>query len=450
MPRPHVRAVEPGSPAASAGLTTGDVLVAVNGVEPRDIIEYRQLIDEADPRLEVERGGLLVEVEVAKPAGTPLGAELSEAVFDGVTTCDNHCEFCFIYQLPRGLRRTLYVKDDDYRLSFLYGNFTTLTRFTEADLERVVTERLSPLYVSVHATSPELRASMLRNPRGAVSLRWLIALVEAGIEVHAQVVLVPERNDGVELEGTLVELALLAPGLASIGVVPYGVSRFSREELRATTPAEAAMAIAAIESYDGFASAAGLPRAWAADELYLVAGVEPPALERYGELPQLENGIGMIRTFEAEFEGRRTPMSMAASGFFQAIEGAPAIGYRSVRLRRRRPSSAAGSVAILTSTYGQRVIEPVLVRNGFDGVRVVGVPNEFFGGNVAVAGLLAGQDVARVAASRTEERLLLPDVCLSNGRFIDGVPLAELDARIEVVETNGRALRRALELEPAA
>jgi len=426
-----------------AGVLPGDVLVAINGVEPRDVIEYRQLVDEANPVLELERAGLPLELQVQKASGAHLGVELSDAVFDGVTTCDNHCEFCFIYQLPKGLRRSLYVKDDDYRLSFLYGNFTTLTRFTEADLERVVAERLSPLYVSVHTTNPELRAAMLRNPRGAVSLRWLLALVEAGVVVHAQVVLVPGRNDAEELAATLVELALLVPGLASVGVVPYGVSRFSREQLRAHGPEEAREAIEIIEAYDARARRHGGPRAWASDELYLRAGAPMPPLEDYGDLPQLENGIGLTRAFEAEFEGRRSVWEVPGSGFFQAVDGSPALGYRAVRLRRRR-SQGRGSAAVVTSTYGAMVLRPLLDRHGYGDVEVVGVANEFFGGNVAVAGLLAGADVARVLDEIHAERVLLPDVCLSNGVFLDGVHVEELDPRVEVVPTNGLALRRAL------
>ena len=152
---PSVVAVADGSAAARAGVLPGDEVVAVNGVMPRDVIEWRFAVDEAEVELAVRRGGIELDVVVSKRAGEPLGAEVSSAVFDRVRTCDNHCEFCFIYQLPPGLRRSLYLKDDDYRLSFLYGNFTTLTRFTEADLERVVTERLSPLNVSIHATDPE-------------------------------------------------------------------------------------------------------------------------------------------------------------------------------------------------------------------------------------------------------------------------------------------------------
>src|ERR1700683_1573407 len=161
------------------------------------------LTEEADPELAVRRGHDELVIEIEKAAGEPLGLEVSSAVFDRVRTCDNHCDFCFIYQLPKGMRRSLYLKDDDYRLSFLYGNFTTLTRFTEVDLERVVDQRLSPLYVSIHATDPDVRSRMLRNRRGAVSLRWLRALLDHGIEVHGQVVVCPGLNDGAILDDTL-------------------------------------------------------------------------------------------------------------------------------------------------------------------------------------------------------------------------------------------------------
>src|ERR1022692_2125730 len=176
MSAPRVVSVAAASPAQRAGLQVGDELLAIDGRVPKDVIEYRLLVDEADPELEIRRGHQELSVTVGKDAGEALGLEVSSALFDRVRTCDNHCEFCFIYQLPKGMRRSLYLKDDDYRLSFLYGNFTTLTRFTEVDLERVVDQRLSPLYVSIHATDPEVRSQMLRNRRGAMSLRWLRAL----------------------------------------------------------------------------------------------------------------------------------------------------------------------------------------------------------------------------------------------------------------------------------
>src|ERR1700722_19068105 len=195
---PKVVAVSPSSPADRSGLRPGDAILLLNGRSPRDVIEYSLLVDEAELDLLVTRPGVAEPfvIEVSKEPGEPLGAEVASAVFDRVRTCDNHCEFCFIHQLPKGMRRSLSLKDDDYRLSFLYGNFTTLTRFTEMDLERVLTERLSPLFVSIHATDPDTRADLLRNRRGATSLRWLGALLQGGIEGRGQIVVCPDRNNG--------------------------------------------------------------------------------------------------------------------------------------------------------------------------------------------------------------------------------------------------------------
>src|SRR4249919_4246230 len=229
MSAPVVVSVAPGSAAERAGMCAGDEVVTINGIVPRDIIEWQFAADEAEIEIELLRGGLQSSLEITKRAGEPLGVEVSSAVFDRVRTCDNHCEFCFIYQLPAGMRRSLYLKDDDYRLSFLYGNFTTLTRFTEADLERVVTERLSPLNVSIHATDPEVRTEMLRNRRGATSLRWLRALLDHDIEVHGQIVVCPGVNDGAILDDTLAGVLDRYPELASLCVVPLGVSRWSGE-----------------------------------------------------------------------------------------------------------------------------------------------------------------------------------------------------------------------------
>src|SRR3954452_3584373 len=241
MTLPRVVAVAPESPAARAGLLPGDELCTVDGQVPRDVIQYQLLTAEPEVELEVDRGGLQLTLTVEKEAGETLGAEVSSALFDRIRTCDNHCEFCFIYQLPKGMRRSLYVKDDDYRLSFLYGNFTTLTRFTEADYERVVTERLSPLYVSIHATDPDLRTRLLRNRRGATSLRWLRLLLGAGIEVHGQVVVCPGINDGAALDDTFLGVLDRFPRLATVGVVPLGVSAHSHEpEMRAHSTSEAA------------------------------------------------------------------------------------------------------------------------------------------------------------------------------------------------------------------
>src|SRR5579872_6279862 len=307
MPLPRVVAVTPGSAAARAGLLPGDEIELMGGQAPRDVIQYQLLADEPDLELDVRRDGLGLSLTVEKQSGAPLGAEISSALFDQVRTCDNHCEFCFIYQLPKGMRRSLYVKDDDYRLSFLYGNFTTLTRFTELDVERVIDERLSPLYVSIHATDPELRARMLRNPRGATSLRWLAALLDAGVEVHGQVVVCPGVNDGAALEATLAGITDQYPELATVACVPLGVSAHTKEPaMRAHSASEAAAVIDTVEEWQRWClEVLGRRMFFAADEYYLLARRPFPSAPSYEGFPQHENGIGMARAFEAAFRGAR-------------------------------------------------------------------------------------------------------------------------------------------------
>src|SRR3954449_11557807 len=274
MPAARVLAVAPGSPAQQAGIASGDEILAVNGEALRDVIAYQLHADGAEVDFEVRRGGLEQQIVVRKAEGAPLGLELAHAVFDRVQTCDNHCPFCFIHQLPKGMRRSLYLQDDDFRLSFLYGNFTTLTRFTEADFERVITEKLSPLYVSIHATDPEVRTRMLRNRRGATSLRWLRLLLRAGIEVHGQVVVCPGINDGAVLEDTLTGVLDQYAELASLAVVPLGISRHSNEAaMRPHTTAEAAAVVDTVEEWQAvFVRALGRRLVFAADEYYLLAG----------------------------------------------------------------------------------------------------------------------------------------------------------------------------------
>ncbi|MBR12379.1 MAG: Fe-S oxidoreductase [Acidimicrobiaceae bacterium] len=465
MSAPVVVAVAAGSPAEGAGVVPGDRLLTIDDRVPRDVIEYQLLVDAPVVEMTVERGGLERDVVVSKPDGAPLGIEVDSALFDRVRTCDNHCEFCFIYQLPPGLRRSLYVKDDDYRLSFLYGNFTTLTRFTEADMERVVTERLDPLYVSIHATHPEKRTEMLRNRRGATSLRWLRALLDHGVTVHGQVVVCPGLNGGAWLEDTLADVADRFSDLASLCVVPLGVSRFNDEpRMRAHTPAEAAEVVAVVEAWqERLLAAVGRRLVHAADEYHLLAGRPFPALDAYEGVDMIEDGVGMARAFEQEFRGDVVdgdPMSAdRASGFFRSVDGAPALGFRAPRscgtaagsddgvalaAPSRRPRADA-PVAVLTGELGAPVLEPLVASLGRDDVRVLPVENRFFGGNVGVTGLLVGEDLARVLDGQPAgHRYLLPDVCLSNGRFLDGSEPSDLPRPVEVVPADGASLRAAL------
>jgi putative radical SAM enzyme (TIGR03279 family) len=458
MPAARVLAVAPGSPAQEAGISAGDEILAVNGEQLRDVIAYQLQVDGAVVDLEVRRGGLEQQLVVHKAAGAQLGLELSHAIFDRVQTCDNHCPFCFIHQLPKGMRRSLYLQDDDFRLSFLYGNFTTLTRFTEADFERVITEKLGPLYVSIHATDPELRVRLLRNRRGATSLRWLELLLDAGVEIHGQVVVCPGINDAAALDDTMLGVLDRFPELATLGVVPLGVSAHTHEpEMRPHTTDEARFVVEIVHAWQArFVAALGRRLVFASDEYYLLAGQPFPPLTAYDGCLQHENGIGMARTFEAEvvaaLEGADVVPTGTRSGFFAAVEGAPAEGYRAPRtsVATLEPAEPGASrpIGIVTGEFGARVLAPLLPALGDragTGVRLVPVANRFFGGNIAVTGLLAGADVAAELAGQPEgHRYLLPDVVLSRGRFLDGETVALLPRPVEIVATDGTALVRAL------
>ena len=465
---PVVVAVTPNSAADIAGMQPGDEVRMLNGMIPRDIIEWRLIADEAEVEIDFVRGGIEQHTMVTKKAGEPLGAEVSSALFDRVRTCDNHCAFCFIYQLPPGMRQSLYLKDDDYRLSFLYGNFTTLTRFTEADLERVITEGLSPLNVSIHATDPTVRSEMLRNPRGGMSLRWLRQLLDHDICVNGQIVVCPGVNDGDVLEDSMIGILDRYADLHHVALVPLGISRYNTEAtMRAHTQDEARAVVELVDRWQKiFLTHVGHRMVFAADEYYLMADMAFPAGEDYEGFGLHEDGIGMARTFEWEFDGRLDLPTGPQSGFFAAVDGAPAEGYRAPRnpagdtgLRGCSGSELGDStgvallprrtapVGILTAPYGAEVLQPLIDRCGRDDVRIVTVANDFFGGNTAVTGLMVGQDIAKVLSTQPQgHRYLLPDVCLSEGRFLDGLTPQDLPRPVEIVATDGIALRRALEV----
>lgn len=442
-------------------------MARVNGTTPRDILEWQRLVDADTVELEILRGREVLEVEVQRMAGEPFGVSIDSAVFDRIHTCDNHCEFCFIYQLPKGMRRSLYLKDDDYRLSFLFGNFTTLTRFTEADLERVLDERLSPLYVSIHATCPATRSRMLRNDRGGFSLRWMKLMLAEGIDIRAQIVLCPGGNDGAELDRTLGDLLEQCPSIESIAVVPLGLSRFNPEAaMRVHSAEESALAIRQIREWQArFRKITGREVLFAADEFYVVAGEQVPGADHYGDYPMLEDGVGLVRSFLDAFEGRGPDLAGRQDGFFAAVDRIPNDYVRAVNptqetsLRpivprpvtlspRRGVDLVERPVAVVTGTYGASILGEALRRNGHVDVPVVEVVNSHFGGNTAVAGLMTFADV-RDALRRAPEglRFLLPDVCLNDGVFLDGGTLSDLQAEfeVEVVPTSGSALRRRLE-----
>src|SRR5512145_3238408 len=365
-----VAAVRRRSDAARAGLRPGDRILSVNGHDLRDAIDFQFFGAGGTLRLRLERDGAAHAVALRR--GPDLGVELVPPRPLEIATCANKCVFCFIHQNPRGLRRSLYVKDDDFRLSFLHGNYITLSDLDEAALQRIETQRLSPLYVSVHATDPVLRHRLLGSPRHAADiLPRLQRLTRAGIRVHAQVVLCPDWNDGAHLARTVADLAPLHPALATVAIVPVGLTRHRERlpELRLLTPAEARALIDAAEAWQArFLEALGSRFVFLADEIFLLAGRPLPPADAYEGFPLAEDGVGLVRRFEDD------------------------LGRELSRHRSRRRSRT--TTLVTGELYGSRLTRLLTpLRDAGLGVQVVPVPNDFFGHAIGVAGLLTGQDI---------------------------------------------------------
>jgi putative radical SAM enzyme (TIGR03279 family) len=408
-----VAAVTPRTAAARAGLQAGDRIVAVNGAPLRDVIDFHFHAGEEHLRLSVEREGQARTARLTR-RGPELGLRLEAPRPAEIATCANKCVFCFIHQLPKGMRRSLYVKDDDFRLSFLHGNYITLTDLEEAELERIEAQRLSPLYVSVHATDPDLRHALLGGPRVRRELLPVMErLAKAGIAMHAQIVLCPGWNDGVHLDRTVHELARLHPAVPTTAVVPVGLTRHRERlpALRPVTAEEAAVLVRTIEGWQHeFQASLGTRFVWAADELYLRCGAPLPAAPAYEGFAVAEDGIGLVRRFEDGF--------------------ARALGRRPPRLARPR------SVTVVTGELFAPRMRALLDRVRVDGLRVslVAVANEFFGRGIGVAGLLTGRDIqVQLAGRALGDAVLVPAVALRDdaGVFLDDLTPGDLAASLE-------------------
>ncbi len=421
QPQPAVVAtVEPGSIAEELGFQPGDRLRSINGFRPRDLIDVQVLQGEEELVLEVEDpDGTLHVVELEKDLDEGLGLGFSEALFDGLRQCNNHCPFCFIDQQPPGRRDSLYLKDDDYRLSFLYGSYLTLTNLTAADWRRIEEQRLSPLFVSVHATDPDLRSRLLVNPRAGLLLEQLAWFAERRLQIHAQVVVCPGLNDGEALERTLTDLARFGtgpwPAVLSAAVVPVGLTRFrpAGDVLRPVEREDARAVIARVERLQhGFQAVIGSRFAWLSDEWYLIAGQPLPPRASYEDLPQRENGVGSIRAFLEELE-RAT----------RQLPGAIALPRRSSWVVGRLVAGA---------------LQPVVERlNRVQGLELLlhGLPSPYWGQEQVVTGLLTGADLIEGLAGRDlGAELLLPRVMLREGQevFLDDITLEELRRRLPV------------------
>jgi len=373
--------VRSGSISAELGLRPGDQLLSINGHILRDVIDYRFYGAEEELELVVERSGARIVYDVERGYDQELGIEFAEPTFDGLRFCNNHCEFCFFKGLPPGMRRSLYVKDDDYRYSFLFGNYITLTNLAEDDWSRLAEQRLSPLYVSVHATDLALRRRILGNPAAPDVVEQLKRVGSLGIQVHAQIVLIPSLNDGQYLAHTVADLAALYPTVQSIAVVPLGLTKYHRCSFRTYTPDEAKPIVARISAWQReYRGQHGLNLIYASDEWYLLAGLEVPPSEEYDGFPQLENGVGLTRML--------------------LDEGLQVTGRKSQVTGRR---SQIGKVTLVCGTLIAPLLEKLAEEwAGLMGVEVEVVPveNRFFGPTVTVSGLLTGRDVIEVLRGR--------------------------------------------------
>jgi len=412
-----IAAVDAGA-ARRAGLRTGDRVLTVDGQPLRDVIDWWWLSDEPAFNLVFERGGAQREVVVERQPGEPLGVTFTETLFTPIRECDNACAFCFVSELPPGLRPALYVRDDDFRLSFLSGNFVTLTNATDEDIARILGQHLSPLHVSVHAVDPAVRARLICPTVEDRALEVLDTLLAGGIEAHVQIVLVPGVNDGRVLDDTLAYLSERR-GVLSVGTVPMGYTahqtRFTSSFTRET--AGAVLAVIALWQ-ERMRAERGVGWVYPADELYLLAGGGLPAAEVFDDFPQFENGIGMASAFIDEF--------------------------------RVMAGAAHAPATIVTGELFAPVLRGVLAEAGWADVRVLAVENRLFGGNVAVTGLLGGADVAEAVAHDAHAgTYLVPDVVVnSDGLLLDDVRALDLarlaGAEVRLIGSDAAALIEAL------
>ena len=402
--------VAPGSPAARVGIVAGDTIISAEDQPLRDVIDWHWLAagDEVTVSVRSAQGTLRTQL-MHRRLDEPWGIAFDEVVFDGVRTCRNRCAFCFMAQLPRGLRRALYLRDDDYRLSFLQGNFVTLTNLRDADVRRIATQRLSPLYVSLHAVDEAVREQLVCARSDRALERFDDLLVE-GTDFHVQIVLVPGINDGEVLERTLTWLAQ-RDGVLSAGIVPLGYTSHQTTFSRSFEDPERSRAV--IEQVapwqEAFRERDGVTWVYLADEFYLNAVVEIPSAEHYDDYPQYENGIGLVRAFLDEFAALRSAIRAAA----ECLRGHE-------------------RVTVVTGELFAPVLRAALLESDItDVIGVLAVENRFFGGNVSVSGLLTATDLLAALGKNAEGGVyLLPSsVVNADGVLLDDVPAAELGMR---------------------
>ena len=410
-----IQSVDPHSPARRAGVRPGERLTHINGRPIADVLDYKFYA--YDPRLELtltEPDGRSRTLRLRKEEGEDLGLNFETYLMDRARSCANRCIFCFVDQMPPGMRKSLYFKDDDARLSFLMGNYITLTNLSAREIDRICQLRISPVNISVHATDPALRQAMLKHPRAGECLEIMGRFAAAGIEMNCQVVACPGVNDGPALDRTLAELGELHPAVTSVAVVPVGVTKF-REGLCPIEPYTKAQAAALIDQVEAFAArflaGHGTSLAWCSDEFYLIAGRALPEKSYYEDMDQLENGVGMLRLLLRQAE--------------LALEDEQA--------EQVPPFAVATGVS--AAPFVRKIVDMTREKCGNIDGRVYPVVNHFFGETITVSGLITGADLLEQLKGRElGARLLIPDNMLRAGErvFLDDVTVEELEQALGV------------------
>ena len=409
-----ITGTDKGTPAERANLK-GATLLSIDGNEIHDMLDYEFFSQGSELELSVMRGGALEYLQISKEEYQPLGCCFQSYLIDKKHSCCNKCIFCFIDQLPKGLRDTLYFKDDDERLSFLFGNYVTLTNLSAREVERIKAMHISPINISVHTVDPELRVKMMKNKNAGAVLRYIDEFAEAGIEMNCQLVLCRDVNDGDALRRSIEKLASLYPHVKSIAAVPAGLTRY-REGLYPITAYDkesAAQVLDILEEYgEKFREQYGVRIVYPGDEWFLLAQRPIPKAEYYDEYLQLENGVGMWRLFHDEFMN--------------------ALGTRHRVLWPRRMDVVTGELAYPLIKMLTETLCSIYPRVH---VRVHMIKNEFFGGNVTVAGLITGTDILKqVKGKLCSHTLLIPEVMLreEKDKFLDDVTLSDLEKKLHV------------------
>ncbi len=420
-----ITAVDPGSLAEEMELEPGDRLLAIDGNEIEDIFDYRFYTGDTYLEILIQKAdGEEWLLEIDKEPEEDLGLTFENGLMDEYRSCRNKCVFCFIDQMPPGMRETLYFKDDDSRLSFLQGNYITLTNMSDKDFERIIRFHLAPINISVHTTNSELRCKMLNNRFAGDVVTKMEALYEAGIEMNGQIVLCPGLNDGEELDRTIGDLARFIPHMGSLSVVPVGITKY-REGLYPMTTFDAEGAAKVIDQIEGWQKKIyaehGIHFVQASDEFYIMAGREIPEEDRYDGYLQLENGVGMVRLLKEEVA--------------EALDGMTGDN-REVEI-----SLATGRLA---AVYLSELVEKIQEKYPNVTVHIYPIRNDFFGETITVAGLITGQDLmAQLTGQALGSRLLIPSVMLRSGEdvFLDDITVGQLEKALQVpvdiVESSG-------------